>query len=208
MYENTVTSLYEACKPEIIGRKEVRLVAVFQYLRGVMESIVEKTDIEKAARRVSELLDESVVVDKPDDFVAAQKKSGYQIVQTWNLATIDFEKLKQDFRHAKYKNIEIADLQAFIREKIRQMLEKNVTRTAFAQKLQEIVDAYNAGASSTENYYDELVRLAKDLKEEEERHVQMGLTDDELEIYDLKEKCDNVIDLMLKNADSGQKWVA
>ncbi len=168
VYENTVSSLYEACKPEILD-KDMRLVAVFQYLRGVMESIVEKTDIEEASRRVSALLDESVVVDKPDDFVAAQKKSGYQIVQTgktWNLAKIDFEKLKQDFRHAQYKNIEIADLQAFIRKKILEMLKKNSTRTAFAQKLQEIVDAYNAGASSTENYYDELVRLTKELKEE------------------------------------------
>ena len=46
VYENTITSLYEACKPEILGSPVVRSVAVFQYLRGVLDAIVEQTDID------------------------------------------------------------------------------------------------------------------------------------------------------------------
>jgi type I restriction enzyme R subunit len=45
VYENTITSLYEACKPEILGQPVVRNVAVFQYLRGVVESIIEQQDV-------------------------------------------------------------------------------------------------------------------------------------------------------------------
>jgi type I restriction enzyme R subunit len=63
VYENTITSLYEACKPEILGRPVVRTVAVFQYLRGVVDAIVEQKDIDAVGIRVSQLLDESVVVD-------------------------------------------------------------------------------------------------------------------------------------------------
>ena len=40
VYENTISSLYEACKPEVLGRKLGRVVSAFQYLRGVMDSIV------------------------------------------------------------------------------------------------------------------------------------------------------------------------
>lgn len=191
VYENTVSSLYEACKPEILGRDTVRLVAVFQYLRGVIESIIDRQNIDAVTLRIGELLDESVVVDKPEEFIAAHGKPTYQIVQTgktWDLSKIDFEKLKEDFRHAPYKNIEIADLRTFIEDKVELMLQQNVTRTDFAQKLQEIINTYNAGGSSTENYYDELMNHARALREEEERHIREGLTEDELELYDLLKK--------------------
>jgi type I restriction enzyme R subunit len=46
VYENTITSLFEACKPEIIGNPIVRSVAVFQYLRGVVDAIIEQKDID------------------------------------------------------------------------------------------------------------------------------------------------------------------
>jgi len=65
------------------------------------------------------------------------------------------------------------------------MLNKNRTRRDFADRLQEIIDDYNAGSTSTDIDFAELVKFAQDLKEEEERHVQKGLTEDELEIYDL-----------------------
>jgi type I restriction enzyme R subunit len=51
------------------------------------------------------------------------------------------------------------------------MLKQNATRTGFAQRLQGIIDAYNAGSSSADNYFDELVKFTKDLKEESERHI-------------------------------------
>jgi type I restriction enzyme R subunit len=44
VYENTATSLFEACKPEILGNPIVRSVAVLQYLRGVIDSIIEQAD--------------------------------------------------------------------------------------------------------------------------------------------------------------------
>ena len=62
------------------------------------------------------------------------------------------------------------------------------TRTDFAQRLQDIIDAYNAGSSSADNYFDELVKFTKDLKEEAERHLREGLTEDELELFDLLKK--------------------
>lgn len=191
VYENTISSLYDACKPEILGYDTGRMVAVFQYLRGVMDSIIDQEDIEAVGLRIGELLDESVVVDNPEAFVAAQNKPSYQIVQTgktWDLSQIDFEKLKADFQHAAYKNIEIADLRKFIATKIEQMLKQNMTRTDFAQKLQEIIDTYNAGGSSTENYYNDLVDLTREIKDEDERHIREGLTEDELELYDFLKK--------------------
>jgi len=194
VYENTITGLYEACKPEILGRPVVRSVAVFQYLRGVLDAIIEQKDIDAVALRVGELLDESLVVD--DGGISKDAKPEFRITQsgrTWDLSKINFDKLKEDFQQTKHKNIEIADLRAFIQHKLDQMLKQNATRADFATRLQGIIDDYNAGSSSADNYFEELLRFTKDLKEESERHIREGLTEDELELFDLlkKEKMTN-----------------
>jgi len=189
VYENTITSLFEACKPEIIGNPVVRSVAVFQYLRGVVDAIIEQKDIDAVSVRISELLDESVVVDGSTDL--QQSKPEFVIKQsgkTWDLSKLDFEKLAAEFKEVNYKNIEIADLRAFLQEKLDQMMQQNATRSDFAQRLQEIIDTYNSGSSSADNYFEELVQFAKDLKEESERHVREGLTEDELEISTCSKK--------------------
>ncbi|MFA5192654.1 MAG: type I restriction enzyme endonuclease domain-containing protein, partial [Verrucomicrobiia bacterium] len=105
-----------------------------------------------------------------------------------DLSTIDFDKLKEDFKDVPQKNIEIADLRAFIQKKLEQMLKENATRTDFATRLQGIIDRYNAGSSSADNYFEELLKFAKDLKAESERRIREGLTEDELEMFDLLKK--------------------
>jgi type I restriction enzyme R subunit len=189
VYENTITSLYEACKPEILGKPIVRPVAIFQYLRGVLDAIIQQKDIDAVALRVGELLDESLVVDDTGGLeVSATEFRIEQSGKTWDLSKINFDKLKADFQHVKHKNIEIADLRAFIQHKLEQMLKENATRADFATRLQGIVDAYNAGSSSADNYFEELIRFTKDLKEESERRIREGLTEDELELFDLLKK--------------------
>ncbi|MBP6057894.1 MAG: type I restriction endonuclease subunit R [Nitrosomonas sp.] len=191
VYENTITSLYEACKPEVLGRGKGREVAAFQYLRGVIEAHVEQKDIDAISLKIAELLDESVVVDGADALKAQQKDAQYQIIQkgkTWDLSKINFDKLREEFKQAAYKHIEIADLRAFLQHKLELMLQQNATRTDFAQRLQQIIDTYNAGGSSTENYYEDLMQFTEDLREEDERHIREGLNEDELELFDLLKK--------------------
>ncbi len=188
VHVNTITALYEAAKPEILGRPVVRSVALFQYLRGVIDSIIEQQDIDSAARRISDLLDESVIVNDDAYLKTNEDKAAYQIMQRgrhWDLSRIDFEKLKEEFGKAIYKNIEIADLRAFLEKKVADMLNRNRTRRNFAERLQEIIDTYNSGSSSADADFEELVNFAQNLRDEEERHIRLGLTEDELEIYDL-----------------------
>jgi type I restriction enzyme, R subunit len=191
VYENTVSALYEACKPEVLSRGKGRIVSAFQYLRGVMDTIVEQADVDSAVRRLGELLDESVVVDKAETFKAKQFDAEYKIVQrgkAWDLSKVNVEKLREEFKQAPYKNIQIADLRGFIEKKLAEMLAQNATRTDFAQRLQAVIDAYNSGATATEDYYQQLTDYVADLQREAERHVREGLTEDELELFDLLKK--------------------
>ena len=191
VYENAISSLYEACKPEVLGQKKGRVVSAFQYLRGVMDSIVEQADIDSAVQRIEALLDASVVVDNAEAFSIKEFEAQYAIVQRgkmWDLSKVNVDKLREEFKSAPFKNIEIADLQAFLKRKLAEMLAQNSTRVDFLQRLQNVIDAYNAGATSTENYYEELTAYAQELKEEAERHIREGLTEDELELFDLLKK--------------------
>lgn len=106
-----------------------------------------------------------------------------RLEKAWDLSKINFDKLREDFQHASYKHIEIADLRAFIQNKLEQMLQQNAMRSDFAQRLQHIIDADNAGSSSADNYFEELMKFTRDLQEEAERHIREGLTEDELELF-------------------------
>lgn len=189
VYENTVTSLYQACKPEILGRGKGRQVALFQYLRGVIDSLIDDVDVDTVNRRIGELLDESIVVNNAEQFAVNEHKAEYKIIKkgrVWDLSKIDFDKLKADFKVFPHKNIEIADLRQFIQHKLDHMLQQNVTRTDFAERLQRIIDTYNAGGTSTEDYYEQLVQHVNAMREEDERHAREGLSEDELELFDLQ----------------------
>ncbi len=191
VYDNTVSSLYESCKPEIFQKSQRPEIAVIQYLRGIIDVYLEQTDINTVTEKIAMLLDESLVVDKAENFTVKEHSAEYQIVQkgkTWDLSKIDFEKLHEDFGKAKYKNIKIAEMRTFIESKIQKLLRQNQNRTNFVEKLQQIIDKYNSGASSNENYFEELLKFTQDIKEEEERHTREGLSEDELEIYDILKK--------------------
>lgn len=150
------------------------------------------SDIDKVAQRIGELLDQSVVVGKSTALNQREPASPeWQIVQrgkVWDLSRIDFDKLRAEFKEAHYKNIEIADIRAFIQHKLDQMLQQNTTRIAFAERLQKIIDNYNAGGSSNERFYEELLQFTREMKSEDERHTREELSEDELEIFDLIKK--------------------
>ena len=193
IYNNTIDALYEACKPEILSRrKEFLPAAVIRYLREVIDGKAERKELDSAKRKISQLLDESIVADA--DFNNRQKldegtsKYGIKAWKQIDLSKLDTDKLREEYKQAPYKNIEIADLRAFITDKLQQMMQQNTTRSSFAQKLQEIINRYNAGNSSNEDYFNDLMEFVQKMKEEEVRASREGLSESELELFDLLKK--------------------
>ena len=197
VYDNTIDALYEACKPEILGRrKEFPLAAIVHYLREVIDGRADRGNLDSAKRRIGQLLDESIVAqeeeksNEPEIEGIAASLPGYYI-KAWkqiDLSKLNIEKLREEYKEAPHKNIEISDLRAFISDKLQQMMERNTTRTSFAQKLQEIIDRYNSGNASNESYFDDLMDFVEKMREEEMRAAREGMTEAELEIFDLIKK--------------------
>jgi len=185
VHENLVMALYEACKPEIFTEPR-KLLPAFAYLRGVLDARAEQNGLDVARQRVAELLDQSIAAA-----TIAEDRGEYKAIQggkVWDLSKTDFEKLKDEFPLKPYPNLEIADLRGFLEQKLAQMLDRNVTRKPFAERLKAIIDRYNAGGATTENIFAELLEFTEGLKAEEERHIRESLSEIELELYDLLKK--------------------
>ena len=181
---NTVDSLYESLKPEVFNMNfDPQYKEAILYLQGIVEGKIRPEKIEKAKERINELLDQSVIVaEGAHDFNISEQ--GREI----DLSKIDIDELRVQFKQLKNKNLEIADLRVHIEKKLEQMLKKNVTRTNFAERFRNIIDAYNAGGSQTDDFYERILKFMEELRAEEERHIKEELTEEELTIFDLLRK--------------------
>lgn len=183
---NTLMNLYEASKPEIFEMhwKNEKYPPI-AYLHGLLHNQIDDEKIKHARLRMGQVLDNSIVSNSAKD-----NDNGYVIhgTKVIDLSKIDVVQLKNEIKTAPYKAVEISDLNAFIEEALKQMMDKNCTRDKFSTRFKNIIDRYNAGGSENEDYYEQLLQLIEDLKKETERPNAMGLTEEELEIFDLLTK--------------------
>lgn len=180
---NLMFNIYEASKPEIFEIKwKNDKFAPLLYLNGLFTNSVDDEKIAKARKSLSSILDISVKAEDTEDADTSIIINGEKVI---DLSNINFDELKQQFRSVKYKSIQIEDLKAFIEKLLEQMLKRNKMRRKFSERYQAIIDKYNSGSNDAEYYFEELQELLKQLEEEQHRHIVEGLTESELEIYDL-----------------------
>jgi type I restriction enzyme, R subunit len=181
---NTVENLYESLRPDIFNMNfDPKYKEAILYLRDVAEGKIRPDKLDRAKYKIDDLLDQSVIV--PD---GAQAYIVNEIGKEIDLSKIDIDELRETFKGTKNRNLEIANLRGYIEKKIEQMLRKNVTRSDFAERFRKIIDAYNAGGSQTDDFYEKILKFMEELRAEEERHIKEELSEEELEIFDLLRK--------------------
>lgn len=181
---NTVANLYEASKPEIIElRWKNTIYPVIDYLHKYLRKTVDDEKIERARKKLANILDSSVFITSDDSF----DEGDYYIKEgkVIDLSKIDIDQLKSEIKRTPYKGIEIDDLKEYIENTLESMINQNCERVSFAERYKRIIDKYNSGGSENEDYYEQLVKLVEEMKEESNRASLEGLTEEELEIYDL-----------------------
>ena len=181
---NTVRGLYEALRPDVFRMDfDPKAKDAILYLQGILEGKIRPERIEAAQIKINALLDQSVITSEE-----ARKYTITENGRELDLSQLDIDELRAQFKCLKNKNIEIANLRKFIEEKLQRMIRRNVTRRDFAERFQNIIDEYNSGGSVNDEFYEKLLTLMDELKEEESRHIREGLSESELELYDLLRK--------------------
>lgn len=153
------------------------------YLKGIIDGKIRPEKIEKARARINELLEQSVITSAD-----ARKYTIAEKGKELDLSKLDIDELRSQFKRLKNKNLEIVNLRKYIKEKLQNMLRRNVTRAKFAERFRNIIDEYNADGSQNDDFYEKLLQLMEELRAEEERHIKEELSEDELELFDLLRK--------------------
>lgn len=180
---NTMMNLYDASKPEVFEKHWYNdKFSVLAYLYGLFHNTIDNEKIARARARMAKVLDSSVLADTESDNENIYAIQGTTVI---DLSKIDVDELRKEIKTAQYKAIEIDDLKVYLEQALEQMIRKNCTRTKFSERYKRIIDRYNAGGSENENYYEQLVQLINELQKETERANTEGLTEEELEIFDL-----------------------
>lgn len=181
---NLLMNLYDASKPEIFEKHwNNDKFGPLAYLYGLFCHSIDDEKINRARLKMAQKLDESVTSASAIDNVNGQYAiHGTKVI---DLSKIDIEQIREGIKETEYKAIIIDDLKQFIEDALEKMINKNCTRIAFSQRYKGIIDRYNSGGSENEDYYEQLLQLIDELKKEENRAEAEGLTDEELELYDL-----------------------
>ncbi|MCK4864676.1 MAG: type I restriction endonuclease subunit R [Gammaproteobacteria bacterium] len=142
-----------------------------------MGQVIDDDDILHIVRtQVDELLDDAITT--------IEIKSN--LPNPINIAEIDFDALAEMIaRTTKPSRADAERLKRIIELRIQPMIDKNSTRINLQQRFDEIVEQYNLGAHSAEEFFEQLKLFVDELDEEERRHIKEGLEEPELTIFDL-----------------------
>jgi type I restriction enzyme R subunit len=117
------------------------------------------------------------------------------------LAKPDISILSDEFlaevRGMPQRNLAVDLLQKLLRSEIRTRGRKNVVQArSFAEMLEQTIQRYQNRAIEAAQVIEELIRLAKDMREANARGEVLGLSEDELAFYDALETNDSAVKVL------------
>jgi type I restriction enzyme R subunit len=90
-----------------------------------------------------------------------------------------------EVRGLTHKNLAVEALERLLNEEIKSRSKTNVVQArTFAEKLEEAIRAYQNRTVEAAKVIEELIQLARDMREAAQRGERLGLRDDELAFYD------------------------
>ncbi len=176
---NLVQRLFKAILPDALANDYKPQRDVILTIAEKIKSTAPDVDISAVVLKIEKLLDASVKIQE-----SAISDIKGQYGKKIDLSKVDFDKLREQFEKSR-KRTELERLKSAITEKLLMMVVINRSRLNLLEKFQQMIDEYNNGSASVESIYEELIKFAKDLNEEEKRHIKEELSEEELAIFDI-----------------------
>ncbi|MBP7740639.1 type I restriction endonuclease subunit R [Candidatus Woesebacteria bacterium] len=175
-------SAYQSVLPDPDAEQYYDFVTAVKVLASRVRDIGSQSiDVSAVKRDLEDLLDRSI---QTGDYVIPQHK------KIKDLSQLDADALRDFFEGLENKNIQVEQMKSELKDKIEEMVRRNKKRLKFMDRLTSLLDEYNSGAHDIDKLFDDLVKLARELDNEEQRAVKENLSEDELAIYDLLMKDD------------------
>ena len=191
----TVTALSKAFALAVPHEKTIEIrddVAFFQTVRSVLAkpTATEEAQSEATEQAIKQLVSRAVVSEGVVDIFAAA-----------GLEKPDVSILSDEFlvevRDLPHKNVAVELLEKLLNDEIRTHSRKNVVQgRSFAEMLERSIRAYQNRTVEAAQVIEELIEIAKEMREAQDRGEELGLSDDELAFYDALEVNDSAVEVL------------
>jgi len=168
-------------------------VGLFQEIRsGLVKATVTESEKspEEMESAIRQLVSRAVASTEVVDIFAAAglEKPDISILSDEFLAEV--QQLPQ-------RNLALELLKKLINDEIKTRMRRNVVQArSFAEMLEEAIRKYQNRAIETAEVIEELIQLAKEMRQAQQRGENLGLTDDEVAFYDALEVNDSAVKVL------------
>ena len=180
-YVRQINRIFKAILPDSCADRyvpeRVAINVIYKQMREKSGLSVDDEDVLDVVRKqVNELLDDSIETIRIES----------NLPDPVNIAGIDFDALADMVSKVnKPKPSDAEKLKNLIARKLSPMVAMNKGRRDLQEKFKELVEEYNLGAYTAEEFFNKLKEFIHTLSEEETRTVREGLSEEEMAIFDL-----------------------
>ncbi|MBW4614149.1 MAG: type I restriction endonuclease subunit R [Desmonostoc vinosum HA7617-LM4] len=167
-------------EPKLTAPYQGRYNAIEQIYKYLHEQHKISVDIKAVLRSLQGIVSEFINVD-------TSRLPGSESGKTYDISNIDFELLKAEFANSSTKNTSVQTLKEAVERQLQRMIQKNPSRIDYYTRYQQVIQNYNRETDrvAIEQTFEELLKLVKDLSEEDTRAVREGLSEEHLAVFDL-----------------------
>jgi len=194
-YVQAVTELSKAYAIVVTHEKaqEIREeVAFYQAVRSGLSKATSpggktKEDLDAAIRQI---VSQAIV---PDGIVDIYKAAG---IKTPDISILS-EEFLDEVRGLPHRNLALELLKKLLNDEIKIISRKNLVQSrSFAQMLDQSINKYHNRSIEAAQVIEELIELAREMKEAHKRGEAIGLSEDELAFYDALEVNDSAVKVL------------
>ncbi len=167
-------------------------VGLFQAIKAALSknTITKLFDKESIDSAIKQILSKAIVSDRIVDIFAAAgiKKPDISILSEGFLAEV---------KEMPQKNLAFETLKKLLNDEIRIMMKKNLVQgKSFMDLLDKTIKKYTNKSIEAAQVIEELIELAKKVKEEKNRGSELDLSEDEIAFYDALEVNDSAVKVL------------
>ncbi len=190
-----VTELSKAFALAVPDEETTRIrddVAFFQAVRDVLAkpSTAEEAQAETTEQAIKQLVSKAVASEGVVDIFTAAglEKPDVSILSDEFLAEV---------QNLPHKNVAVELLERLLNDEIRTRSQKNVVQgRSFASMLERSIRTYQNRAIEAAQVIEQLIEIAKEIRQAQDRSDELGLSDDELAFYDALEVNDSAVKVL------------
>jgi len=182
-YIDAVTALSKAFAMAIPHQKALEIKEEVAFFQAVKARIVKfersgtRNNTKDLETAIKQIIDKAIVSDGVIDVfdAAGTKKPDISILS---------DEFLEEIKRMKHKNIAIETLKKLLNDEIKGRIRINLVKSkSFMESLEELIRKYNNKILTAAEVIEELIGLAKNIKESDKEPQEMGLTDFEYAFY-------------------------